>query len=613
MIFKSHHFHFLIGHRGVGKSYLLKQIKPHLPDFVCLDLDNVIENQSRISVSEYFRQYGEKSFRELEQSTLKKMTEKYSGQSVIIALGAGFELPKFAFPQNSIFIQVARKTDSMGRIFPDRPLWNTTESPLTQYKNRYQERTPIFDAFCDHYLELPEGFQLANIGETVLNPKSNFETIVTLKPWHIQKSERIEFLLKSSLIHYLEVRTDLISYQDYKKIKDQISQKKVLLSIRSGGHFFSWLEHEWDREEILIDCDISLLDSLKRKKYFILSSHAHEHPKIPDNKGYQYTYLKWSPILNSFFDWDLAMRWQEENCDSHILAPRTNEFWRPSSQSEWMRLLLANRQKLNFIRTDLTGSYEGQPHWLTWSLLKSDLLKSFYAVIGNPISHSYSPMLHLNWSTQKQSQFLKIPVTNQESSEIISIFKSYGLKGLAITSPLKTSFQKNTSVNTAKIVGEEITFTNTDQIGIWVSYQLIKKFGVKALYTMSLEQMRLEIISLLDQGVTQLTTFLNENILIFGGGGLLSSLQTLFPNAYHLPARTQETKKLDKTSFELIIWSAPPDAKFEREDLNFDAIWDVNYHEQSLARELALKRNLPYLSGLSLFIAQGIAQQRFWS
>lgn len=71
---------FLIGFMGSGKSTIAKILAD---DFV--DLDAVIVDKIGMSISDFFEQYGEAKFRELETQTLKSL----STSSHVISTGGG--------------------------------------------------------------------------------------------------------------------------------------------------------------------------------------------------------------------------------------------------------------------------------------------------------------------------------------------------------------------------------------------------------------------------------------------------------------------------------------------------------------------------------------------
>ena len=65
----------LIGHRGVGKSSLLKRIESYLPKeagYRCLSLDEEIEKRASVKIDEIFKKNGEAYFREIEQKIFQE-------------------------------------------------------------------------------------------------------------------------------------------------------------------------------------------------------------------------------------------------------------------------------------------------------------------------------------------------------------------------------------------------------------------------------------------------------------------------------------------------------------------------------------------------------------
>lgn len=73
-----------------GKSSVLKVFKSNYK-LKCIDLDRSIEKKSRKKITEIFEELGEKKFRQLEASELKKVIQK---KPDIVALGGGSLLSK---------------------------------------------------------------------------------------------------------------------------------------------------------------------------------------------------------------------------------------------------------------------------------------------------------------------------------------------------------------------------------------------------------------------------------------------------------------------------------------------------------------------------------------
>lgn len=76
----------LVGMMGGGKSYIGEKLAKLLAHFSYVDLDEKIESEAGISISEIFEKYGEKYFRDLETKAIKDVV-KFRNQ--IISIGGG--------------------------------------------------------------------------------------------------------------------------------------------------------------------------------------------------------------------------------------------------------------------------------------------------------------------------------------------------------------------------------------------------------------------------------------------------------------------------------------------------------------------------------------------
>jgi shikimate kinase len=76
---------YLIGFMGSGKSTAGKKLANKL-GFKFIDLDDFIEQETGLSISEYFEKFGEKKFRELESEMLSKVS---LFDKVVISTGGG--------------------------------------------------------------------------------------------------------------------------------------------------------------------------------------------------------------------------------------------------------------------------------------------------------------------------------------------------------------------------------------------------------------------------------------------------------------------------------------------------------------------------------------------
>ena len=63
-----------------------KELLNVLKDYTLIDMDSEIENREKMKISEIFKKYGEKHFRELETNLLKELSKN---QNQIISTGGG--------------------------------------------------------------------------------------------------------------------------------------------------------------------------------------------------------------------------------------------------------------------------------------------------------------------------------------------------------------------------------------------------------------------------------------------------------------------------------------------------------------------------------------------
>ena len=133
----------IVGHRGTGKTELLKRLGFYFRDqnIDLLDLDTLIENKIGKSIREMFLENGEQYFRELERQVFLETVQNRDRDTYIV-LGAGFNLD--LIPDTARVLWVRRQTDLDGRIFLDRPRLDINVSPLLEFRQRAETREQRF-------------------------------------------------------------------------------------------------------------------------------------------------------------------------------------------------------------------------------------------------------------------------------------------------------------------------------------------------------------------------------------------------------------------------------------------------------------------------------------
>ena len=251
-------------------------------------------------------------------------------------------------------------------------------------------------------------------------------------------------------------------------------------------------------------------------------------------------------------------------------------------------------------------------------------------VIGNPISHSKSPLIHNYWIKKYSLNaiYRKKELNESDLAETINKVREGSIKGLNVTVPFKKNLldfvdiidetaKKSKAINTIFKEKGKIIGANTDGIGFVES--LKKDLNVK-----------------LKEG--------SEIFCIGSGGaayGIISELIKLKPNKIKICNRTYSSavklrnhfSNQDKIMFELKPWGSQPDKntnllvntstygmkKEDKQAFNLDLltkktfVYDIIYDpKKTLLIEDALSRGLYNSNGTLMLIRQAAESFRRW-
>ena len=524
----------LVGHRGTGKTHILKLLKASMSQFgqevLCFDLDKEVETSTGQTLQQIFEKEGEQKFRELEEKTLFRfLYEAMKSQKIIfVSLGAGY---CGKIPEKAKVIWIKRKTDEIGRIFLDRPRLDPKLSPLGEYFKRYFPRNQHYRNLADEVLCIPEnlkdirpwlplfmGLQPGDIGG-----------VLTLLPWQLTDKEKTREYISKRLswgLKLFELRTDLLSLEQIFWAKEVIPEDLILLSLRGQGKPFPAKNLDWALELGAPPKDflVSAKDSNHQALRVVSLHHRQEDIKDTLNLFSKLDLQFHRKLAVPIYDWNelrTCHQWWQEDPKNRSFLPISN-----SGRWEWYRLLHKYKMLLNFFRED-EGSAPDQPYFSDWVEFQLFHKNEFGAILGDPVSHSWTPEeQRSNWE-EKGCNPLRIQMSREEWSRVnFEFLKSLGLRFVAITSPLKelalqvcdelTEVAKELqSVNTIKIVKNKVVGHNTDLEGLRT---VLSKFESKA------------------------------KVAVWGGGGTLAVLKKLLPQADYFSARTGELRAADPTA-----------------------------------------------------------------
>lgn len=242
-----------------------------------------------------------------------------------------------------------------------------------------------------------------------------------------------------------------------------------------------------------------------------------------------------------------------------------------------------------------------------------------YGVIGDPIAHSLSPVLHNTGFQARRVNAVYLPFRVKELRDFLKCAESLGIEGFSVTLPHKERILRHLdgcdplaaeigAVNTVVVRGQGKLFGyNTDYVGV-----------LRAL------ERRMPIA--------------RSRVLIFGAGGAARAVAFALAQggaSVSIYARRPERARklaravhgeaipraaLQREFFDAIVNATPvgmypraTQSPLEARELNCRLVFDTIYRprETKLLR-LAARRRIETISGLEMFLAQGIAQWEIW-
>lgn len=596
----------LIGHRGTGKSHLLERLKIYLSDkknLKFLDLDREIEFREGKTIGQIFNELGEEAFRELEIKVFHALIQQHS--EFVISLGAGFSLQEI--PKDLKCLWVRRKTDALGRIFLNRPRLNPEMSPLEEYLQRLPLREERYHKRAtDEYL-MPEGIQLPNEIEKRIFTEDlkNVGGILTLLPHHFESLQSLQHRIRQFDVDYFELRDDLLTISQIQTVTSLLPPRRVLISLRTTKTH-PWIS-EFIRTGVLWDWALEL-GPCPHGEAPIFSIHQVPNQYLEDVEALESflerfripatSQIKLSPVVENFIQLAMLFNWQREEPHRRSLLPRS-----ASGRWGWMRMWLKGQQKINFFRLD-QGSALDQPTFYEW-LATPFQTQKFAAVLGHPVFHSRSPLEHQDYFERKKAPVFAIDIEENEFDEAMDLLEKMGLFAAAVTAPLKLKAYKWAEVKSP--IAKELRSVNTlVKTQKWVGHNTDVD-GFRALFSK--------------------VTGDSQSVAVWGGGGTLPVILKVCPQALCFSARTGELKleygdqqkwsrdqinsiKIDGPR--ILIWAASPEGQNPPEEWRPEIVLDLNYREDSLAREYAIQVNAQYIDGLEMFFEQAKAQREFW-
>jgi 3-dehydroquinate dehydratase/shikimate dehydrogenase len=242
-----------------------------------------------------------------------------------------------------------------------------------------------------------------------------------------------------------------------------------------------------------------------------------------------------------------------------------------------------------------------------------------YGVIGNPIGHSLSPLLHNTGHVAAKKDAVLLPFLVEKLGEFVRVLDEFGIEGFCVTIPHKQAIfryldecdplaEEIGAVNTVTVKRNgKLVGSNTDYVG--VERALERKMRLK-----------------------------NSRVLVFGAGGAAraAAFATAKAGAEVLVCARRETaarelarvvgceviprRALLTEKFDAILnttpvgmYPHPGSSPIDARELNCSLVMDLIYRPmQTKLLRMAAARGIRTVSGVEMFVAQGIAQWELW-
>jgi len=256
----------------------------------------------------------------------------------------------------------------------------------------------------------------------------------------------------------------------------------------------------------------------------------------------------------------------------------------------------------------------------TWRIDQIDQSTKVYGVVGNPVRHSLSPLIHNMAFRRETVNAVFLPLQTSRLSDLLTLTREVPLHGLAITMPFKTEILKHLERTDA--LSEKIGACNT-----------VVRAQDGNLYGFNTD------VAAVVRPLERRLPLRGAKILVLGAGGAgRAAVFGLVEKGaeVHIWNRTADTAKklarqakakiirreqIVKTNFDVIVNTTPvgmrgvkPVSILEPKELNTRLVFDLVYNpiDTPLIR-MAREKGLPVVTGVEMFVHQGARQFEIWT
>jgi len=243
-----------------------------------------------------------------------------------------------------------------------------------------------------------------------------------------------------------------------------------------------------------------------------------------------------------------------------------------------------------------------------------------YGVIGDPVGHSLSPLLHNTGFIAGKIDAVYLPFLVKDLRDFLKAVPEFGVRGFSVTIPHKQSILKH--LQECEPLAAEIGAVNT---------VVVRRDG-------SLFGCNTDYIEIL-RAIEKKLQLAGSRVLIFGAGGVARAAAFALAKAgvhVGICARRQNAARelaraaggdvvpkraLQSESFDAILNATPigmhPNDRISplsSGELNCRIVMDlINRPQMTQLLKLAARKGITTISGVEMFVPQGVAQWELWT
>jgi 3-dehydroquinate dehydratase / shikimate dehydrogenase len=257
------------------------------------------------------------------------------------------------------------------------------------------------------------------------------------------------------------------------------------------------------------------------------------------------------------------------------------------------------------------------------ALYRADKLNAetrIFGVAGNPIAHSLSPLMHNAAFRREGVNAVLLPLKTRTVQDLLRLMLELPMSGAAVTMPLKQEVMPHLAgmeplvarigaCNTLRVGGDlKLYGYNTDVAGVVRPLEKrIKLKGARVAVLGAGGAARAAVFGLVDQGAEVfVVNRTHENAVAL---------------AKAAKAKALKHEQFAKQNFDVLINSTPCGMKDSKQalpiaenELNAGLVFDMVYNPlETPLLKLAKSRGIPTISGLEMFVQQGVRQFEIWT